>query len=72
MVGLLVLVVLIFTGDPLDAVLSGADQEWVEGVFAVLGLVSVLALFAGVLSFSVGMTLARVFPRPAIWVFLGG
>ncbi len=30
------------------------------------------ALFAGVVSFSIGMTRARVFPRPAIWVFLGG
>jgi len=70
--GLIVLAVLIFSGDPLDAVLSGAAQEWAEGIFAVLGVVSVLALFVGVLSFSVGMTLARVFPRPAIWVFLGG
>jgi hypothetical protein len=70
--GLLVLAALIFSGDPLDAVLSGTAQEWVEGVFAVLGVVSVLALFVGVLSFAVGMTLARVFPRPAIWVFLGG
>ena len=60
--GLIVLAVLIFSGDPLDAVLSGAAQEWVEGIFAVLGVVSVLALFVGVLSFSVGMTLARVFP----------
>jgi hypothetical protein len=70
--GLIVLVALIFTGDPLDAALSGAVQEWVEGVFAVLGVASVLALFAGVLSFSIGMTLAGVFPRSAIWVFLGG
>ena len=70
--GLIVLAVLIFSGDPLDAVLSGTTQEVVEGVFAVLGVVSVLALFVGVLSFSVGMTLAKVFPRPAIWVFLGG
>ncbi len=70
--GLLVLVALIFSGDPLDAALSGTAQELVEGVFTVLGVGSVLALFAGVLSFSIGMTLARVFPRPAIWVFLGG
>jgi len=70
--GTIVLVVLIFTGDPLDAALSGTAQEVVEGVFAVLGVASVLALFTGVLSFSIGMTLARVFPRPAIWVFLGG
>ena len=70
--GTIVLVVLIFTGDPLDAALSGTAQEVVEGVFAVLGVASVLALFAGVLSFSIGMTVARVFPRPAIWVFLGG
>ena len=60
--GLVVLVALIFSGDPLDAALSGTVQEWVEGVFAVLGVVSVLALFAGVLSFSVGMTLAQCFP----------
>jgi len=70
--GLIVLAALIFSGDPLDAVLAGAAQEWVEGIFAVLGVASVLALFVGVLSFSVGMTLAGVFPRPAIWVFLGG
>ncbi len=37
-----------------------------------LGAWSVLAMLAGVLAFSVGMTRARVFPRSAIWVFLGG
>ena len=31
---------------------------------------SVLALFFGVLSFSFCMTVALVFPRSAIWVFL--
>lgn len=72
LVGLVVLVTLILGGDPLDSVVSGAVQEWAEGVFAVLGAASVLALFAGVLSFSIGMTRAQVFPRPAIWVFLGG
>jgi len=70
--GLVLLVGLIFTGDPLDAALSGTVQEWAEGVFAVLGVASVLALFFGVLSFSFGMTVAGVFPRSAIWVFLGG
>lgn len=72
LVGLAVLGVLILGGDPLDAVLSGSAQAVAEALFAVLGLVSVIALFAGVLAFSVGMTRAAVFPRPAIWVFLGG
>ena len=70
--GLVVLAALILTGDPLDAVLSGAAQQWAEGVFAVLGAISILALLVGVVAFSVGMTTARVFPRAAIWVFLAG
>jgi hypothetical protein len=70
--GLVLVVALVLSGDLLDAALSGTAQAWAEGAFAVLGVASVLALFAGVLSFSVGMTRARVFPRPAIWVFLGG
>lgn len=72
LLGLLVLVVLVFTGDPLDAALAGTAQRWAEGVFMVLGVISVLALFGGVIAFSVGMTRAHVFPRPAIWVFLAG
>ncbi len=70
--GLVGLVLLVVSGDPLDAVLDGAAQAVAEGVFAVLGVVTVLALLVGVVSFSVGMTRAGVFPRSAIWVFLGG
>lgn len=70
--GLVVLVALVVSGDPLDTALDGTAQAVVEGVFAVLGVVSVLALLVGVILFSVGMTRAAVFPRPAIWVFLGG
>lgn len=71
-VGLAVTVVLVVSGDPLDAALSGGAQAVAEGAFVVLGLLAVLAMLTGVLAFSVGMTRAAVFPRAAIWVFLGG
>lgn len=70
--GLAVIVALVLSGDPLDAALDGTAQVVAEGAFTVLGVASVLALLGGVLSFSVGMTRARVLPRAAIWVFLGG
>lgn len=70
--GLVMLVVLVVSGDPLDAALGGTAQAVAEGAFVVLGLISMLALLVGVISFSVGMTRAAVFPRAAIWVFLGG
>ena len=70
--GLIVLVVLVASGDPLDAALDGTAQAVAEGAFVVLGITSMLALLVGVISFSVGMTRARVFPPAAIWVFLGG
>lgn len=70
--GLVVLVVLVVSGDPLDVALDGTAQSVAEGVFVVLGVASALALLVGVVAFSVGMTRAGVFPRSAIWVFLGG
>lgn len=70
--GLVVLVALVLSGDPLDAALDGTAQAVAEGAFTVLGVGSVLGLLVGVVSFSVGMTRAGVFPRAAVWVFLGG
>lgn len=70
--GLCSLVLLILSGDLIDAAVSGGVQAVVEAVFLVVGGAATLALLLGVVLFSVGMTRARVFPPAAIWVFLGG
>jgi hypothetical protein len=70
--GLVVLVLLIVSGDLIDAAVSGGVQAVVEGLFMVVGGAATLALLLGIVLFSVGMTRARVFPPAAIWVFLGG
>jgi hypothetical protein len=70
--GLFALVLLIVSGDPIDAVVSGGFQTVVEGLFMLVGGAATLALLLGIVLFSVGMTRARVFPPAAIWVFLGG
>jgi hypothetical protein len=70
--GLGTLVLLILSGDLVDAVVSGGVQTVVEAVFMLVGGAATLALLLGIVLFSVGMTRARVFPPAAIWVFLGG
>jgi hypothetical protein len=70
--GLCSLVVLILSGDLIDAAVSGNAQTVVEAVYMVVGGAATLALLLGIVLFSVGMTRARVFPPAAIWVFLGG
>lgn len=70
--GLCSLVLLILSGDLVDAAVNGGVQTVVEIVFMVVGGAATLALLLGNVLFSVGMTRARVFPPAAIWVFLGG
>lgn len=70
--GLCALVLLILSGDLIDAAVSGGVQAIVETVFLLVGGAATLALLLGIVLFSVGMTRARVFPPAAIWVFLGG
>jgi hypothetical protein len=71
-VGLCSLVVLILSGDLIDAAVSGGAQDVAEAGFMVVGGLAGLATLLGIVLFSVGMTRARVFPAAAIWVFLGG
>lgn len=70
--GLCALVVLILSGDLIDAAVSGAAESVAKAVFVVVGALGGIAVILGVVLFSMGMTRARVFPRAAIWVFLGG
>lgn len=70
--GLCALVVLILSGDLIDAAVDGSTQDVAEAGFMVVGAVAGIAVLVGVVLFSLGMTRARVFPRAAIWVFLGG
>jgi hypothetical protein len=70
--GLCSLVVLILSGDPVDAAVSGGAQRAAELAFLAIGGAATVALLVGIVLFSVGMTRARVFPAVAIWVFLGG
>lgn len=70
--GLCTLVLLILSGDLVDAAVSGSVQTVVEVVFMMVGGAATLALLLGIVLFSAGMTRARVFPPAAIWVFLGG
>ena len=70
--GLSALVVLILSGDLIDAAVDGTAQELAEGAFLLVGALSGAAMVLGVVLFSVGMTKAKVFPAAAIWVFLGG
>lgn len=72
MVGLCALVVLILSGDLIDAAVSGATQDVAEAAFMVVAALAGVAALLGIVLFSLGMTKARVFPPAAIWVFLGG
>lgn len=66
------LVALILSGDLIDVAVGGAAQDVAEAAFGIVGALAGVAALVGVVLFSVGMTRARVFPRAAIWVFLGG
>lgn len=70
--GLGALVLLILSGDLIDAAVDGGAQDVAESVFTLVGAVAGLAALVGIVLFSVGMTRARTFPPAAIWVFLGG
>jgi hypothetical protein len=70
--GLAALLVLVISGDPLDAMLDGTAQAVAEGAFTIIGALSAVAMVAGILAFSIGMTRAKVFPTSAVWIFLGG
>lgn len=70
--GLGSLVVLILSGDLIDAAVDGAAQDVAESAFTLVGAVAGLAALVGIVMFSVGMTRARTYPPAAIWVFLGG
>lgn len=71
-IGLGAIVVLVLTGDLIDAAVDGSAQDVAESIFMVVAAAAGLAALAGIVAFSVGMTRARVFPRSAIWIFLGG
>jgi hypothetical protein len=70
--GLGALIVLILSGDVVDAAVSGGVQSVIEFLYVVVGGAATLGLLLGIVLFSLGMTRARVFPPAAIWVFLGG
>lgn len=70
--GLCSLVLMIISGDLIDAAVSGGVQAVVEVAFLLVGGAATLALLLGIVLFSAGVTRARVFPPAAIWVFLGG
>jgi hypothetical protein len=72
MSGLCTLVVLILSGDLIDAAVGGTAQDVAEAAFMVFGGLAGIAALLGIVLFSLGMTRARVFPPAAIWVFLGG
>ena len=70
--GLVAMVALVLSGDLLDAALSGTAQAVAEGVWLVVAAAAALSLLVGVVSFSLGLTRARVLSPLGIWVFLGG
>jgi hypothetical protein len=72
LVGLVTMVVLVLSGDVLDAALSGTAQSIAEGAWTVVAGLAALSALGGVLAFSAGMTRARVLAPAGIWVFLGG
>jgi hypothetical protein len=70
--GLAGMVILVLSGDLLDAALSGSAQSVAEGTWLVVAALSALSALAGVVGFSVAMTRAGVLAPSGIWVFLGG
>ena len=72
LVGLAVMVVLILSGDALDAMLDGTAQSIAEAAYLALGAGAALSALVGIVLFSVGMTRARVLDSRGIWIFLTG
>lgn len=70
--GLAAMVVLVLSGDVLDALLDGSAQAVAEGTWLVVAALASLSALAGVVAFSVGMSRARVLAAGGIWVFLAG
>lgn len=70
--GLIAVVVLVLSGDLIDAAVDDSAQDLAEGVFLVVGAGAGLATLVGIVLFSVGMGKAGVFPPQAIWIVLGG
>lgn len=70
--GLVAMVVLVLSGDVLDAALSGPAQSVAEGLWAVVAGLAALSALGGVLAFSFGLTRGRVLAPAGIWLFLGG
>lgn len=70
--GLLTMVVLVVSGELLDAALSGTAQDVAEGVWTAVAALAALSALGGVIAFSVGMTRAAVLAPAGIWVFMSG
>jgi len=70
--GLVVMVVLVVSGDALDAMLDGTAQSIAETVYLALLAVAAVSALAGIVMFSIGLTRARVLDPRGIWLFLGG
>lgn len=70
--GLGTMVVLVLSGDALDAWLGGTAQDVAEGVWLLAATVAAVSALVGIVSFSIGMTRARVLDPSGIWLFLGG
>ncbi|GAB3242789.1 hypothetical protein [Nocardioides dilutus] len=70
--GLVAMVVLVLSGDVLDAALSGTAQSVAEGLWTVVAGLAALSALGGVVAFAVGLTRGRVLAPAGIWLFLGG
>ena len=70
--GIVVMVVLVVSGDALDAMLDGTAQSIAETVYLALLAVAAVSALAGIVMFSIGLTRARVLDPRGIWLFLGG
>lgn len=70
--GLLAMVVLVLSGDILDAALSGTAQSVAEGLWALVAGLSALSALGGLIAFSIGLTRGRVLAPAGIWLFLSG
>ena len=71
-VGLATMVVLVLSGDALDAMLDGSAQAVAEAIYLAAAAIAAMSALAGVVMYSVGMTRAGVLSPAGIWVFLGG
>lgn len=72
LVGLATLVVLVVSGDALDAALDGTAQSVAEAAYLAAGAAAGFSALVGIVLFSVGMSRARVLDPRGIWLFLAG